>query len=125
LYNDVFPTQEGIETMDEELKQHLTDESQWLRLLYMVLFAVIFQLVEAVITIVVVIQFLWVIISGARNENLLSLGARLTAYARDILAFLTYCTSAKPFPFADWPEGIAVAAASEPPTPPPAASDDR
>jgi hypothetical protein len=116
--------------MDEELKQHLTDESQWLRLLYMVLFVVIFQLVEAVISVVVVIQFLWVIISGSRNDNLLSLGSRLTAYARDILAFLTYCTSAKPFPFADWPEGVAVdapsvAAASPPPTAPPSAPDDR
>ncbi len=99
---------EGAGTMDEELKEHLTDESQWLRLLYMVLFVIIFQLVEAVISIVVVIQFLWVIISGSRNENLLSLGSKLTAYARDILAFLTYCSSTKPFPFADWPEGIVV-----------------
>ncbi len=120
---------EGVGTMDEELKEHLTDESQWLRLLYMVLFVIIFQLVEGVVTIVWVIQFLWVIISGSRNENLLSLGSKLTAYARDILAFLTYCTSVKPFPFADWPEGIVVeqratAPASTQPAETPSAPDD-
>ena len=120
---------EGVGTMDEELKEHLTDESQWLRLLYMVLFVVIFQLVEGVVTIVWVIQFLWVIISGSRNENLLSLGSKLTAYARDILAFLTYCTSVKPFPFADWPEGIVVEqraatpASTQPPETPSAPDD--
>ncbi|MEE9253493.1 MAG: DUF4389 domain-containing protein [Pseudomonadales bacterium] len=115
--------------MDEDLKQHLTDESQWLRLLYMVLFVVIFQVAEAVISVVVVVQFLWVIVSGSRNANLLSLGSKLTAYARDVLAFLTYCSSAKPFPFGDWPEGIEVerseaAPASPRPPEPPSAPDD-
>lgn len=114
--------------MDEELKHHLTDESQWLRLIYMVLFAFIFQVVEVVVTIVVIVQFLWVIVSGARNANLLSLGSKLTAYARDVLAFLTYCTSAKPFPFAEWPQGVEVEQAAEAPAnpqppEPPAAPD--
>lgn len=115
--------------MDEELKQHLSDERQWLRLIYIVLFALIFQVTEVVISVVVVVQFFWVIISGSRNAALLSFGSRLTAYARDVLGFLTYCTSVKPFPFADWPEGIEVerpeaAAASPPPPEPPSAPDE-
>ena len=76
----------------------------WIRLLYIVLFVLIFNLVEAATYIVLVVQFVFHLFTGKPNERLSELGSSLASYARELIVFLTYRTDELPYPFGDWPE---------------------
>lgn len=89
-----------VENKQERLKQNLQNTNQWIRILYMVLFAIISYFVMMAIGVVVLIQVLFALFSGSDNANLRKLGADLTKYINQILSFLTYNENRKPFPFA-------------------------
>lgn len=93
--------------MDPALKARLTSRDLWMRLLYMVLFAIAYRLAELVMVAVAIIQFVFILIAGSANELLLHLGQNLTRYIADIIRFQTFNTEEKPFPFADWPDEAA------------------
>jgi hypothetical protein len=56
-----------------------------------------------VISIVVVVQFLFVLLVGADNQNLRNLGQGLGKWVYQTLMFLTVNSEEKPFPFDEWP----------------------
>ncbi|OIO71501.1 MAG: DUF4389 domain-containing protein [Zetaproteobacteria bacterium CG12_big_fil_rev_8_21_14_0_65_55_1124] len=87
----------------EGLKENLKDGNVWVRLLFMVLFAVIYSVAEVVLAMVIVFQFLCVLVSGERNDRALSLGSQIAAYIYQVLRYLTYNLDERPYPFADWP----------------------
>ncbi|WKD51062.1 DUF4389 domain-containing protein [Microbulbifer spongiae] len=89
---------------NDELKRNLTSGSQWVRLLYMVLFAICLEIAGFVLLAVVVLQFLFSIINGSANDNLRRLGDQLASYVYQAIQFLIYNTEEKPFPFSEWPE---------------------
>lgn len=89
---------------NEELKQNLTSSNQWIRLIYMVLFAVLLEIAGFVMLAVVIAQFLFAIFSGGANDNLRRLGDQLASFIYQTLQFLIYNTEEKPFPFSEWPE---------------------
>lgn len=86
-----------------DLTQHVKSRSTWVRLLFMLLFAVIFYIAEMVLFAVAAIQFLFKLFSGAPNARLTGFGASLALFLAEVAAFLTYNTEDMPFPFADWP----------------------
>ena len=90
--------------MDEDLKQNLKSGSTWLRVIYMVLFGVAFYVAEFVMVVVAVVQLIAKLVSGATLARLDVFGAQLAAYMRDLVAFLTFASEAKPFPLAPWPD---------------------
>jgi hypothetical protein len=100
--------------MDDELKQHVKDSGAWMRLLFMLLFAAIFSVSEAVLTAVVVFQFLFVLFTGRRNDRVLSFGSSLSAYVYQVFRYLSYNSEERPFPFADWPGDRPLVAEAEP-----------
>jgi len=79
--------------------------SIWKRALFMVLFAIIYSIVEIVIVLVAVFQFFCVLITGERNRQVLDFGQDLCAYVYEILRFETFNSERLPFPFAEWPRG--------------------
>lgn len=89
---------------NQELKHNLTSGSQWLRLLFMVLFYFLLQIAGLVMLAVVVLQFLFAIITGGANGNLRRLGDQVASYIYQTLQFLIYNSEEKPFPFSEWPE---------------------
>ena len=91
--------------MDPTFKENVTQESTWMRLVYMILFAVIFNIAEFVITVVVVVQFLFKLFVGRVNENLRALGQTLASYVYEIIVYLTFHTDDMPYPFGPWPTG--------------------
>ena len=101
--------------MKTTLKANLTNTDTWIRLVYMILFAVIFNVAELVAGVVVLVQFLFRLITGSVNEPLQDFGRRLAIYFQEIVTFLTYHTDRKPYPFAPWP-------AAAPESGPPAAA---
>lgn len=88
--------------------------SRWTRLLYMILFAVLFKAAEFVMWVVVVIQLAVTLATGSPIERLQRFGKQLSIYVYSLWLYLTYNTDKTPFPFADWPSaGSFPPAASE------------
>ena len=91
------------ENVTEELKEHVKDGSVWTRLLFMALFAALYWAAEIVLAVVVLFQFLSVLLTGKKNDNVLMLGAQISTYAYQVFRFLTYNSEEKAFPMSDWP----------------------
>jgi hypothetical protein len=96
----------------------LTNVDTWIRLAYMVLFALLVMAARLLVSIVVVVQFALVLIFGRDNENLRNLGQGLGKWVYQAIMFLTFNSNDKPFPFDEWPalepsEGYSVAATKE------------
>jgi hypothetical protein len=96
----------------------LTNVDTWIRLAYMVLFALLVMAARLLVSIVVVVQFALVLIFGKDNENLRNLGQGLGKWVYQAIMFLTFNSNDKPFPFDEWPalepsEGYSVAATKE------------
>ena len=86
-----------------ETSQNFSDKSTWKRAAYMLLFAVLYQVSEIIIFVIVFIQFLLTVITGNRNDQLSKLSYQLGKYVRQIVDFLSYNSEEKPYPFSDWP----------------------
>lgn len=89
---------------NEDIKSNLLNSRHWLRLLFMVIFAVFLQIARVVMWVVVIVQFLFALITGQDNVNLRQFGLALSTFIFQTLKFLTYNSEEKPFPFSDWPE---------------------
>jgi hypothetical protein len=93
----------------------LTNVDTWIRLAYMVLFAVLVMAARLVVSLVVILQFALVLVFGKDNENLRNLGQGLGKWVYQAIMFLTFNSDEKPFPFDEWPtlepsDGYSVAA---------------
>ncbi|BFM20378.1 DUF4389 domain-containing protein [Gilvimarinus japonicus] len=99
---------------NETIKSNITSADHWIRLVFMILFAFILYVAAFVVGVLVLVQFLFALITGSDNSNLRQLGDSLTQYIAQTLRFLTYNSDDKPFPFADWPEPAPVAEAVVP-----------
>ncbi len=89
--------------MEEQLTENLKNTGNWLRLLFMLLFAAFYSIAEIVLLVVVVFQFLCKLVSGTTNERARAFGAQLSTYVYQTFMYLTYNTEERPFPFANWP----------------------
>ena len=85
-------------------KGTLSNSNTWVRLAYMLLFTLLLMAARLVITLVVIVQFLLVLVTGSDNENLRNLGQGLGKWVYQTVMFLTFNTDSKPFPFDEWPE---------------------
>lgn len=89
--------------MTGELKQHIKDQSTWMRGLYILMFSIIYSVTEIVIFLIVFIQFVFVLLTSQPNDKLLVLGMDLSTYIFQILSYLTFNSSERPYPFSDFP----------------------
>lgn len=85
---------------ESKLKQH---ESILLRVLWMVLFVLVWQVAETVLAVVVLAQLVYRLFNGAPSLGMMSFGDSLSQYLAQIGRFGTFNTDQKPWPFADWP----------------------
>lgn len=85
-------------------KGTLINSNTWVRLAYMFVFTLLLMAARLVITLVVIVQFLLVLVTGSDNENLRNLGQGLGKWVYQTVMFLTFNTDSKPFPFDEWPE---------------------
>jgi hypothetical protein len=91
--------------MQPELKQRLTARATWMRGLYIVIFAIIFGITEVVLWAVVIFQFLLTLFTGEANARLRAFGLSLAAFIYQMVAYMTFNSDERPFPFSPWPEG--------------------
>ena len=99
----------------EDIVDHLRQPAAWIRVVFMLAFAVFLYLIIApVILVLMVVQALFAVITGEENENLRFFGSALTVYVSQILEFVTYNSETKPFPFSDFPRAGEQAQAQAP-----------
>ena len=75
-----------------------------MRLFFMIVIALLYLVSRVVVGAVVVVQFLWVLLTGEANQKLQLFGQALSTYTYQIILYLTFNTEERPFPFdTDWP----------------------
>ena len=89
--------------MIRDIKEHVTRRSIWLRLVFMIVLSVAFNVAEVIIFAVVAFQFLASLFTGQPNDRLAGFGRNLARYLQQITVYLTFATEEKPFPFTPWP----------------------
>jgi len=94
----VIPDREDV---GKPIEENIKSQATWLRLVFMVVYYVIGTVVTAVLTLVVVLGFFWVLFTGERNGQLQQAGQVIAAYLYEIFRYLTFNTEDKPFPFGD------------------------
>ena len=82
---------------------NLVNGQTWLRGLFMLLFVLIYSVTEVIVLVVVILQFLFVLITGQQNTRLREFGDDLSVYVYQIMSYWTYNSEERPFPFAQWP----------------------
>lgn len=80
------------------------DPAIWGRVVFVVLFLLIFALIVGPLAVVLgVVQALFAIFTGEENRNLRGLAAALAEYIREILLFASWNREQRPFPFSEFP----------------------
>ena len=89
----------------DEIVDNLRKPSSWIRLVFMIVFAVVLYLIIApVILVIMIAQVLFTLLTGSQNTNLKDFSNALAEYIYQILKFLLYGIEDKPFPFTDFPK---------------------
>ena len=84
--------------------EHDEKESKWIRVLFVLVFWLIFYLTQLILAAVAIGQCAFLLISGSPNNYLVQAGDSLGKYVSEILGFVTFNSNQKPFPFADFPK---------------------
>lgn len=89
--------------MDQHPVVSTEKRSLWLRVLYMLLMTLAYQVSGAILFLLAVTQFIFSLFAGQPNQHLTSFARSLGLYFQHIVNFLTFVTEEIPFPFSDWP----------------------
>lgn len=84
-------------------KQAPQYESIVLRVLWMLVFLLVWQVAQLVLGGVVLVQLIYRLAYGAPNAGLMNFGDSLSQYLAQIGRFGSFHTEQKPWPFDDWP----------------------
>jgi len=87
-------------------------KSAWMRVLFVVLFWIVFHVSQLVIAAVAVAQCGFVLITSRPNQYLMQLGDSLSKYVAEILRYATFNTDQRPFPFNEFPKSDLVVSSS-------------
>lgn len=88
---------------DKPGKPAYKQDAHWLRILYNILFYVIYKLVDLVIFAILVLQIIISTFMDEPNKKLQEFGLSLSLYVKQIVAFISFSSNDKPYPFSDWP----------------------
>jgi hypothetical protein len=88
----------------DDIVDNLREPSAWIRVLFMVGFALVLHLIVGpIIIVLMIVQALFKLITGETNFNLRRFGRALGQWVYEVIQFLTYNSKEKPFPFSDFP----------------------
>lgn len=85
--------------MNDQRTHPVKDRRQWLRLIFMLLYAIVLYLTMWVLGVVVLVQLVFKLATGNTQEDVAGFAEDLTTFINQIVCFLTYQTDTRPFPF--------------------------
>ncbi len=86
-----------------DLKQSLESDAFWLRTLFIILFSIIYRVLDVVVLLLVIVQWGFTLATGSVNPALNEFSNGLAEYIAQIVRYVTANDETKPFPFTDWP----------------------
>ncbi len=89
----------------EEQAAGPTTREIWMRGLFMLLFMIAFGVGQVLLSLLALVQFLWLLFAKKPNPFLLRFGKSLASWFSDVTQFLSCASDDKPFPWKDWPDG--------------------
>lgn len=78
-------------------------ESILLRVLWMIVFVLVWQVAQFILGAVVLVQLIYRLFYGAPSASLMNFGDSLSQFLAQIGRFGSFHSDQKPWPFADWP----------------------
>jgi len=84
-------------------KDNITSADFWLRLVYTLLFALAWQVVEFLLAVILVLQIGFRLFTGQPHARLAGLGNSLSQYAWQMGRYVSGASDVKPWPFIEWP----------------------
>ena len=87
-----------------DYKQNVKSDAFWLRTLFMVLFFLVYRVIDVVLLLLTVVQWGFRLVTGEPNPALRQFGDSLGVYTQQIIHYLTGVSDEKPYPFMDWPD---------------------
>ncbi len=87
---------------DDRDERYERGENPWMRGLHMLIFAVLFYVAGWVLLAVGIVQFLWLVFTQEKNDNVADFGASLAKWMRDTVRFLSAASEDRPFPWRRW-----------------------
>jgi hypothetical protein len=91
----------------ENMKEIKTSRKQIaIRLLYTVLYLVIFEVLKLVIQVTALFQFVYLLITQKYSQPLRAFSNKVATYTYKIIRYATLNDNDRPFPFADFPAEI-------------------
>ncbi|SDS42158.1 protein of unknown function [Halopseudomonas litoralis] len=84
-------------------KENITSADFWLRLVYTLLFALAWQVVEVLLAAILVLQIVLRLFTGEPNAQLAGFGNSLSQYAWQMGRYVSGAAEEKPWPFMEWP----------------------
>lgn len=89
---------------ESRLERNVKSRSTWMRLLYLLVFSLLYLVSRFVVLAVVVLQFAWLLFTGEVNPRLTAAGQSLATYTYQLVSYLTFASDRRPFPVdEDWP----------------------
>ena len=76
------------------------------RLLYTILFLIVFEIVKIIIQVSVLFQYVYLLISKNYNDPIRNFSNKVSVYAYRVLRYVTLNENEKPFPFNNFPKEI-------------------
>lgn len=89
----------GVNINQEQIKANLMSSTFWVRILFMLIFALVLWALWLAVIVICVVQTIIVLITGEINDQLQKLGAIAAVYLGQIVNFMLFVTEEKPFPF--------------------------
>ena len=86
-----------------DLKQSLKSDAFWLRTLFIVLFSIIYRILDVVVLLLAIVQWGFSLTTGNVNPALSEFSDSLARYIAQIVRYITGNNESKPFPFTEWP----------------------
>lgn len=77
-----------------------------LRLLYSILFLLVFEILRLIVQVTVLGQYVYLLIMGTPSSHLKKFGSRVADYTYRVLRYLTLNENGKPYPFAKFPAEV-------------------
>jgi len=93
-----------MEDIKEVTESKLSRKKIGIRLLYTVMYLIIFEILKTVIQITVLFQYIYLLITKKYSVPLKNFSNKVATYAYKIIRYVTLNDNARPFPFHEFPE---------------------
>jgi len=77
-----------------------------IRLLYTIMYLIIFEILKTLIQVTVLFQYIYLLITKRYSHPLRNFSNKVATYAYKIIRYVTLNDNHRPFPFHEFPEGM-------------------